>query len=158
MQEKNGLFRSRSTQSQISRWKAECQFSKKLFSSVAYGHSHMDKPVCACWHLELPASAWHGSDLFAVLGQMALGLGGAFSRVLSPQLSDVWIVQVSNFMEEGSVHVPCRCRVRIERKWWDPRSLGQLWTCSSPFLLIICSPSLSTEVLSDLDFPCNRIL
>lgn len=61
-------------------------FKEAVVFSVAYGYSNIDKPVCASWHLELPASAWLGSDPSAVLGQMALGLGGASGRVLGLRL------------------------------------------------------------------------
>lgn len=57
-----------------------------VFKEAVPFHSSIDKAVCARWHLELPASDWHSSDLSAVLGQMALGRGGAFSRVSGLQL------------------------------------------------------------------------
>lgn len=38
---------------------------KEAVFSVVYGYSNIDKPIGACWHLELPALAWHGSDLSA---------------------------------------------------------------------------------------------
>ena len=61
-------------------------FFSVFFFSVARGYSNSDKPRCTYWHPELPASAWHGSDLSAVSRQMALGVAWLFGRILGLRL------------------------------------------------------------------------
>lgn len=83
MQDKNDLFHSRATQPLISRWKAECQCSKKLYSQLFIAIQILTSPCVPVGILNcLPQSGMAQTCLLTDLGQMALGLGWALSRVL----------------------------------------------------------------------------
>lgn len=81
MQDKNDWFGLRSTQPHISRWEAECQFSKKLFFQLRMAIQIL---IRVCLFAAWTACLRHGSDLSAdFLGKMALGRGWALGRVES---------------------------------------------------------------------------